>query len=579
MTPLQLMFSADRDAVASVLVGGLFAFLFLLAAPVQAQQFGPQQVSAMPTATSLIFSEDFSDSLDEKWVPFGSPQGRVVSGVGNPAPAFDNNGDASWDSGAYTSQTFDYSNGLEIAADMYVPSAPNGCWVSGSFGVAQQSSVTGQSYDLAVEFRYNYNGSLCNSNTDATLWAIVRTADGDVESIREDFLSDYLDAWHRYRIVIRPDQRVEFYVDDSLIYRTERQIDPAYTNRPLVLGRRSSSYGKVYHDNIVVRQSGASDLAPPTGLVASAGDGQVELSWEHPGPDIDGYHVYRSTEPFETKGQSQRITGSDPVTETSYTDTEVANETTYYYRMASVRAPNISGLSEQVTATPGQTDLSNGLVAYYPFDGDASDASGNGNDGVVNGAVLAAGRSGGPQAAYAFDGVDDYIEITSPNRFDFSAFTVAFWAKSDGNGGSVLTHGEEVSSDNAQFGAGISQRPDESSGRFFVKTENGADRDYAARSTTAPQNDRWYYVVGRFSEDGNLDLFLDGALEATANAATTDIDASLWIGAGYSANQSTLTNFWDGMIDDVRIYNRPLSESEIASLYNSDPEEGILPPT
>ena len=530
-----------------------------------------EQVSAMPTASSLIFSEDFSDGLDGKWVPFGSPQGRVVSGVGNPAPAFDNNGDANWDSGAYTSQTFDYSNGLEIAADMYVPSAPNGCWVSGSFGVAQQSSVTGQSYDLAVEFRYNYNGSLCNSNTDATLWAIVRTADGDVESIRDDFLSDYLDAWHRYRIVIRPDQRVEFYVDDSLIYRTERQIDPAYTNRPLVLGRRSSSYGKVYHDNIVVRQSGESDLTPPTGLVASAGDGQVELSWEHPGPDIDGYHIYRSTEPFETKGQSQRITGSDPVTETSYTDTEVANETTYYYRMASLRAPNIGGLSEQVNATPGSADLNDGLVAYYPFDGNADDASGNGNDGTVSGARLTSDRNGNSESAYEFDG-SNFIELPAWESGRYSSRSWVGWILAKDGGGHFQRSNYDASR-GGEWQLLWNDSTDKIRARTVIQPGNHEPVLYTSRSY---EKDRWHFVAAVWDlESDQVKLFINGAPDGTADVP----DGYIGLGNGGLSTDWKIGGTWNGgsfngKIDDVRIYNRALSESEIKQLHGNE----VAPP-
>jgi len=55
--------------------------------------------------------------------------------------------------------------------------------------------------------------------------------------------------------------------------------------------------------------------------------------------------------------------------------------------------------------------VTEGLVACYPFDGNAMDASGNGNDGTVNGATLTEDRLGNADSAYNFDGVDDYIEI------------------------------------------------------------------------------------------------------------------------------------------------------------------------
>jgi hypothetical protein len=53
-----------------------------------------------------------------------------------------------------------------------------------------------------------------------------------------------------------------------------------------------------------------------------------------------------------------------------------------------------------------------GLVAYYSFDGNANDQSGNGHDGSVNGATLTTDRFGTPNSAYSFDGIDDYISPT-----------------------------------------------------------------------------------------------------------------------------------------------------------------------
>ena len=64
-----------------------------------------------------------------------------------------------------------------------------------------------------------------------------------------------------------------------------------------------------------------------------------------------------------------------------------------------------------------QVNLNNGLLAYYPFNGDAKDASGNGNDGTPqNGAQLTTDRFGNPNSAYYFDGIDDYISINDNGK-------------------------------------------------------------------------------------------------------------------------------------------------------------------
>lgn len=66
---------------------------------------------------------------------------------------------------------------------------------------------------------------------------------------------------------------------------------------------------------------------------------------------------------------------------------------------------------EQADSTTPQ--LGEGLVAYYPFNGDANDKSGNGNDGTVFGAITTADRFGNENAAYEFDGTNDYIQATA----------------------------------------------------------------------------------------------------------------------------------------------------------------------
>ena len=70
---------------------------------------------------------------------------------------------------------------------------------------------------------------------------------------------------------------------------------------------------------------------------------------------------------------------------------------------------------------PSYADLDDGLVAYYPFSGNANDASGNGNHGTVDGATLTTGRSGYSNCAYHFDGQDDFIEVPNTNNvFDLT---------------------------------------------------------------------------------------------------------------------------------------------------------------
>ena len=75
-----------------------------------------------------------------------------------------------------------------------------------------------------------------------------------------------------------------------------------------------------------------------------------------------------------------------------------------------------------------QAFLDNGLVAYYPFTGNANDASGNGNNGTVIGATLTENMFGASNAAYAFDGISNYIEVPAFSQTN-NSFTMSLWLK------------------------------------------------------------------------------------------------------------------------------------------------------
>src|SRR6187397_3320545 len=71
-----------------------------------------------------------------------------------------------------------------------------------------------------------------------------------------------------------------------------------------------------------------------------------------------------------------------------------------------------------------QVDLSKGLMAYYPFNGNANDASGNGNNPIFNNATLTADYYGNTNSAYYFNGVNNYIEIPNSPSLNPAEFTL-----------------------------------------------------------------------------------------------------------------------------------------------------------
>ena len=77
---------------------------------------------------------------------------------------------------------------------------------------------------------------------------------------------------------------------------------------------------------------------------------------------------------------------------------------------------------------------SNGLVGWWPFNGNANDISGNGNNGTVNGATLSNDRYGQSNAAYAFNGTSQWIDIANSTSLNpTSQLTISVWVESSAN--------------------------------------------------------------------------------------------------------------------------------------------------
>lgn len=203
-----------------------------------------------------------------------------------------------------------------------------------------------------------------------------------------------------------------------------------------------------------------------------------------------------------------------------------------------------------------------GLVAYYPFNGDAQDESGNGRDATVNGATLTEDRFGHMDQAYSFDGVDDFVEGTNviPN---YENATISVWVKS-----SVIPENVVrgiVSKPRSQTGGGFRLGVKAASGSGDLGFNNGEVN--LSRATTDPITDgSWHHLVGTVS-GGVATLYLDGVEASRSNTFTTsDITSSvnLQIGREMPAGEY---RYVDAAIDDVRVYDRALTAAEVQALY------------
>ena len=220
-----------------------------------------------------------------------------------------------------------------------------------------------------------------------------------------------------------------------------------------------------------------------------------------------------------------------------------------------------------------QINLSQGMVAYYPFNGNANDNSGNGNNPVFNNASLTADRLGNPNSAYYFNGTDSYIRIPNSTSLNpSSAISICAWVKVKDfylgpcRGNSVLMKGITENSpayklrlDENHYPGNYSCGPtvDITHEFFYGQGQGGAkDNNYPWVKT-----DQWYSVV--YTYDGKTaKLYVDCVLKMSVDITGVSMvnDEDLFIG---STNLPGYPYWFNGVIDEVRIYNRAINLTEV----------------
>lgn len=158
-----------------------------------------------------------------------------------------------------------------------------------------------------------------------------------------------------------------------------------------------------------------------------------------------------------------------------------------------------------------------GLVAYYPFNGNANDSSGNGNNGTNHGATLATDRFGNSNSAYSFDGVSSYIDCGNGTSLKVANdITVAAWIKS----GFSTDQSPEVASKYGTNKAGwiLTTYPD-STAAFEGRDTTGV---YIQSGKTTKFDGGWHFILGQ--RVGSVwKIYLDGQLKSQYDAGTKGV--------------------------------------------------------
>jgi Leucine-rich repeat (LRR) protein len=213
----------------------------------------------------------------------------------------------------------------------------------------------------------------------------------------------------------------------------------------------------------------------------------------------------------------------------------------------------------------------NGLIAYYPFNGNANDESGNQNHAIVNGATLTTDKDDNLNSAYSFDGLNSYIEanITNyPLKGESRSITGWFKAKtplvSKELDFCLLNYGN-IADPNYWF-------------KISFYRKGYLDLQFDSKTAESQENyfnDVWTFFALTFDDATNTySLYINGVYKM---GGTADLYTN-GVGNYFRIGRNKLNNYFEGKIDDIGIWNRVLSTKEISDLFTKTTKNAPPPP-
>lgn len=257
-----------------------------------------------------------------------------------------------------------------------------------------------------------------------------------------------------------------------------------------------------------------------------------------------------------------------------------------------IRAPLpviLVALATTISISQAQTWLTNGLVAYYPFNGNANDESGFGDHGVVYHAELTNDRFGATNSAYRFNSQNMAAIQTQGRNLPVGSAprTYSLWMRAEPKYpsgtfivASLFEHGRYnwATPTNTWFRGDLVYQG--ATNLISLDLQTGLPNE--TWSTWKPNWDygKWKHMVWAFSTTSNQTaLYLDGVQQTFDSSAVTNLTLNTVSNVLYLGYAVAGGKYFDGLLDDVRVYNRVLSASEVAQLFSLESPTNSGPPT
>jgi len=239
----------------------------------------------------------------------------------------------------------------------------------------------------------------------------------------------------------------------------------------------------------------------------------------------------------------------------------------------------VKALYDYESTPPDNSFITNRLVAYYPFNGNANDESGNGNNGAVQGAILIPDRNGNLNKAYEFDGKSQIV-VPSSSSLNLSSFSVSAWVKiqnPDRAYYEILTKGGDLD-ENYEILIYGNQLPPfgliDAAVKWSDGTRGGWSGESPSKNYVKPL--LWNHILVSYdTTSGYLNVYINREISfrAFVNKTPKINSTPLHIGSDPNMGRNHL-----GSIDDIRIYSRALSDGEVKALYDHESTSPIQSP-